>query len=315
MSIKMDGLYVHGTSHVPVGSSRHGVLFFNSGAQPRSSRGDLNAHLADALAEKGFPSFRFDLPGLGDSAGTLPSQHLGLYQLIQQGGYADAGTRLARMVLESRQLSDLVLAGLCGGALTSVFVAERLDRAQISGLMLLDLPFFVYRAPACSNPPNAQGPAACSKRFVEPCARWKNRIHDRILQTRWEPCVTAVYQQIRRWLLRKDPRHLPADSNVRLLDALDRLAVRRVPMLLITARPPVALPAGFDYLRLITSAHPESFQHVEILGTTHSFVENGGERAVLANLLTWLVGRSLWDPRETAAAEGSSGSQMSVRTA
>ena len=90
-----DGVFLRGTFHrprarVPIQSQRWtrnriGVVFFNSLSLPRAATGDSAVYWAESFANCGYPSFRFDLPGLGDTAGDIP---LELLNFINAGGYA-----------------------------------------------------------------------------------------------------------------------------------------------------------------------------------------------------------------------------------
>jgi hypothetical protein len=126
-------------------------------------------------------------------------------------------------------------------------------------------------------------------------AQWKAALHDRILASRWEPQVTAFYHKLRR--LRKAilPQRIPADANLRLLEVFTNVLNDGIPALLLGARPTTqhTTPA-FDYLALLRRRCRKGWQHIEIPGTTHSFVENEGGRAVLAITLEWL---STLDPQ------------------
>ena len=144
ISASHDGRLLHGTSHIGPAAGDVGILFINSGTLPRSSRGDLYAHLADALAERGFKSFRFDLPGLGDSQGEVPGEFVEFYEVVQEGAYADCIAALARDMRKRYGLKAIVLAGICGGAQTSVFAAAKNKGEGVAGLILLDMPFFLY---------------------------------------------------------------------------------------------------------------------------------------------------------------------------
>lgn len=80
ISVAFGGIRLWGTYHRSHGGRsgvpedlaekhRVGVLFLNPGFQPRAALGDSPVYWADSFAKCGYPSFRFDLPGLGDSGG------------------------------------------------------------------------------------------------------------------------------------------------------------------------------------------------------------------------------------------------------
>lgn len=113
------GTRLQGTLHrpayypVPTAPRAHkrvGVLFLNSLSLPRAASGDSAVHWASSIAEQGYPSFRIDLPGLGDSDGQASPD---LLDFINAGGFAAAATAVARQLTESFALSGVVIFGHC----------------------------------------------------------------------------------------------------------------------------------------------------------------------------------------------------------
>jgi len=97
---------------------------------------DLSAHqgwreLAGMLSARGLPTLRFDLPGTGDSAGTLPEA--GLMEAWLDG-VADAVAFLRRHA----GVTSVALAGLRLGAVVAGLAAERLG--GVAALVLLAPP-------------------------------------------------------------------------------------------------------------------------------------------------------------------------------
>jgi hypothetical protein len=66
---------------------RPGLVLLSFGQQPRSWVGDLGVAIADRVALAGYPAFRFDMPGLGDSPGDLPVHLEVLWRDIQTGSH------------------------------------------------------------------------------------------------------------------------------------------------------------------------------------------------------------------------------------
>jgi len=98
------GVRLRGTFHRPAesaadprtvgsGQARTAVLFLNSLALPRAASGDSAVYWAESFAKRGYPAFRFDLPGLGDSDGETSTD---LLDFINAGGYAAAAAHLAK---------------------------------------------------------------------------------------------------------------------------------------------------------------------------------------------------------------------------
>ncbi len=282
-----DGLRLHGTSHLAGPGNGVGVLFVNSGSLPRSSRGDLYAHLADALAEGGYPSFRFDLPGLGDSEGEIPPEFVEFYRNVQEAAYAGCVAAMARELRRTYGLTGLVLVGICGGAQTSVFAAAKERGAGVAGLALLDMPFFLYRS---SNP--LTGPKARlspRRRLLAAITGAKLKMRDWVLSQKWEPVATKAYYRLKKMTSRSKAGVLPPNSNQALIKALAGLLDQGVPALMVTAHPPIPEPQTFDYIGYVAAQAGGRLQHAKIRGTTHSFVENGGAEAVLEAVRTWLA--------------------------
>lgn len=286
LTIEQDGLLLHGTAHRGGAECETGVLFLNSGSLPRSSRGDLYAQMADALGEKGFPCFRVDLPGLGDSQGDAPQEYVGFYKLVQEGEYADCVIKLARELRRRYGLSGLVLLGICGGAQTSVFAAAREQSAGVAGLALLDMPFFLYQD---SKPRvDKRTSRALGNRIILSVLTIKARMRDWVLSQKWEPTATAIHNRLKRLTRRTKSGSLPTNTNHALIQDLCSLLNRGVPALLVTAHPPIPEPPSYDYVGHLAGRAAGGLKHVKIHGTTHSFVENEGAVAVLEAVSSWL---------------------------
>jgi pimeloyl-ACP methyl ester carboxylesterase len=290
LTIRVDGLLLHGTSHIGTARKDTGVLFLNSGSLPRSSRGDLYAHLADDLSEEGFPCFRFDLPGLGDSQGDVPNEYAAFYELVQKGEFAGTVVRLVKDLRQAYGLAGIVLAGICGGAQTSVFAAARERGAGIAGLALLDMPFFLYRRSPVAT---AQAPASRSLlgRVRSGVAGGKARVRDWVLAQKWEPQATKIYYGLKKITSRANGNTLPPNTNLPLLKALTGLLEDGMPALMVTAHPPIPEPQSFDYIGHVAARAGDRLERARIEGTTHSFVENGGAEAVRAAVSAWLAKR------------------------
>jgi pimeloyl-ACP methyl ester carboxylesterase len=289
ITFELDGHWLQGTCHSAEGPRKRGVLFFNSGAQPRSGRGDLNVRLADAFAREGYPAFRFDLPGLGDSEGDLPSFQFAFHRFIIEGGYAKCAVKLTRLLIEAHHLQDVVLMGICGGALTSVYAATSLTQAEIAGLVLLDLPFYLE-----SNATNGR-PATAAQNSLRSKGRraaglLKTNLRDLVLRQSWAPRVSAIYGQARTRLRWTKSNQMPANTNLTLQKAVAGLFSQRMPILLFSACSCKSKPPPFDFIDHLRRTSGGFLQHVEAPITTHSFVEKGLPELVEESALKWLSG-------------------------
>lgn len=291
MTIEIDGRCVQGTCHSGASPGRRGVLFFNSGAQPRSGRGDLNVRLADAFAEQGYPSYRFDLPGLGDSEGELPPSHFAFHRLIIGGGYANFGVNLTRLLLQAHQLEDMVLMGICGGALTAVYAASLLAPAEVAGLVLLDLPFYLETrqtdARAASSSQNSLG-----SKGRRAAGLLRASVRDLVLRQSWAPRVITIYHKTLNRLSSVKAHQMPGNTNREMLKAVAGLFSQHMPILLFSAPHPKSEPPHFDFIDYLRRTSNGHLQHLEMPITTHSFVEVGLPELVEESALKWLSRQS-----------------------
>ena len=118
----MVSVFVRGTFHQRSGNSLSrsgvstrkpvGLVFLNSLSLPRAATGDSAVYWAESFANYGYPSFRLDLPGLGDTAGNIPTDVL---SFINEGGYAPIAAAKMKELVEHFNLSGVVLVGHCAG--------------------------------------------------------------------------------------------------------------------------------------------------------------------------------------------------------
>lgn len=95
-------------THVPLREA--GVVFCNTGGDPRCGIGRFHVQAARRLARQGVASLRFDFAGLGDSP-AREGLRSHIYETDRQGDLAAAVARL-----QDEGVLSVVLAGVCGGA-------------------------------------------------------------------------------------------------------------------------------------------------------------------------------------------------------
>jgi pimeloyl-ACP methyl ester carboxylesterase len=275
-------------------AGKTGVLLLNSGFLPRSAQGDLSARLADKMAGAGFPVFRFDLPGLGDSEGDLPEDAVTFVRLVEKGAFAPYASALAAELVELYNLDKIVMGGLCGGGITSLFGATASKSIPISGIIMLDPTF---------NLVQVQEPQ------IQKRSRWSSWNEALLLRTK------AAYEELRVWILaqrlgaplqrayarlraamqsrrqccaRPMSAILPKEANLKLILSFERLAAAGLPILVVTAQNPRRAAVSFDYLDYLLRKGRGKVIYRTIEGTNHSFVEGVGPKAVMELTEEWL---------------------------
>jgi len=145
VSIRSAGRRLCGIVHLPspsVPEKNCSVVLFPAGPKYRVGPHRLYVHLARALSARGFRVLRADTFGVGDSEGEIPNGNtLHVYRLIENGLFIKDARLWADYFRQFEGAGQLILGGLCGGALTSLYVAEEIKEA--AGVILLGLPVLV----------------------------------------------------------------------------------------------------------------------------------------------------------------------------
>lgn len=277
------GTRIQGTFHRPAGhlsqasaasgsKERPGVLFLNSLSLPRAASGDSAVHWADSIAERGYPSFRVDLPGLGDSAGAASTD---LLDFINAGGFAAVAAAAAKELVERYSLSGLVIFGHCAGSVSALYAAAA--SKECKGLILLDTYFHL---------PQAKRPEVREK-----LSGWARR-------SKAGRRLSNIYDRARDLLLFVRGSTPPGNANTRLLASWKQVAASGLPILLLRA-PGIKAQGSkprvgqFDYIdHVVELAGRKSRVSVEFVeGADHSFANRSGREAVQQHIETWLGSR------------------------
>jgi pimeloyl-ACP methyl ester carboxylesterase len=261
-----------------------GVLFVSAGVSPRAALGDAAVYWADSLAKCGYPCFRFDLPGLGDSDGDLSAKEIDFDSLVDEGVFGPVVSGMADDLVERFHLRGVVVIGHCAGAVTALYSAAANKR--IKGIVLLDPHFHAQPGSDVQNV----------------LVRSQLRIVRKLVGGRPEPSILRdaavkflcgirnIYhrlEHIRRFVRRK---RLPSAANLPLIRCWNQLATSGIPMLVLRSPLSTPKPGEFDY---VTDLQPLSDQNCRISvklieRATHSFAERHSKEAVLKYAEQWL---------------------------
>lgn len=119
-----------------------GLLLVIGGSQTRIGSHRMYERLAKALAEKGFPCFRYDRRGVGDSSGA---------DFGFRGSGPDLAAATAAFRVESPAVTRIIGFGLCDGASALALFG---GHAGLDGLIVVN-PWLVETAEEDSPPPAA----------------------------------------------------------------------------------------------------------------------------------------------------------------
>lgn len=307
LEIPIQGEMLVGTRHVPRGPAVPlGVLFINFGYAPRDGHGGLAARSCEALATRGLESFRFDLPGVGDSPGPLPGEEQQFTNLVMRGEYSALVGALVQLLCERYRLKRLVLGCLCSTAVTALFVAQR-EPERIAGLLLLEPQFFFSTQIANGLALNARtgtessdlDPGSAGGQGGEaPRVPFLQRIRDKYftlwglmrflsLEGQGHQWLPLPRQMILDYLLARSD--LPAVTNLPAVSAWSELVRRQCPMLVITAQG--QLRHRFFQLiqsNLFNGANTPSVVQIQLQNTNHTFTADGASDAVIRHFLHWM---------------------------
>jgi uncharacterized protein len=142
-----DGHTLFGMLHVPTERPWRDVaiILLSPGVKMRVAPHRMYVKHARRLAAQGYVVLRIDFYGLGDSEGTLPEDLLlDLYGQVQIGRYVGDTRAAVDWLCRTHGFSRVVLAGLCGGALTGVLEGQ--DDPRVTGLLGLGLPVMLQGA-------------------------------------------------------------------------------------------------------------------------------------------------------------------------
>lgn len=306
---RMLGERLVGTCHVPTpgraaglsGAPSVGILLLNPGSAPRSGNSDLSACLGDRLALRGFPVFRFDLPGLGDSSGSTPLDLDAYWSAVVDGRNDEATVALVERIRNEFGVERVVVGGLCAATLPAVRAIGRAGTAA-AGLILLEpslnltlrkIPVGMQGFASAASP----GPAAAG---LGGALSVVGLVRGGWFARATSPLRTLLHSAAGR----TTGRALPRDANLPLI-ALWRASLDKGVHSLVV----VAAGHGTDrYVDRVLRSMPVRAQElvtcVRIPDTNHLFTSGAGRAGVLAAVDPWMT-RNFGGLPDAVALQGS----------
>jgi pimeloyl-ACP methyl ester carboxylesterase len=260
-----------GTYHVParglVGSNRTGILLFSGFPMPRAAHGDSAVCWATSFAQFGYPCFRVDLPGVGDSRGDVPAE---LLAYTSAGGYEHVAAELVGQIVARYELAGVVILGQCAGAVSAIFAASISEKCR--GLILLD--------PSFNLPP-----------AVRPTV--KRALFHWAAKSRIGGLLRDVYGQFKKLRLQLHKNAPPENANFPLLKRWKHIASTGLPILLLNvpqASDNKPRAGKFDYIQhILDLAGSRSRVEVRVVpGANHTFSNPIGKSAIREHVAEWM---------------------------
>ena len=146
VSFSCDEYRLYGTVHLPATSVRKndiGIIMINAGPTERAGPNRLYIKMAQYFVSKGFPVFRFDPRGTGESQGYWKDIYEGspiteLYKAILEGIWLEDTNRAIEEFMNLAKVKTVMLYGLCGGAITSLIAGA--NNPKVSHMCFLGMP-------------------------------------------------------------------------------------------------------------------------------------------------------------------------------
>lgn len=277
---------------------RTGVLLLSFGQQPRSWVGDLGSSIADRLNGCGYPTFRFDMPGLGDSPGNIPIHLEELWQDILQGTHERPLLALCEVLANKYALKGFIVGGFCGGAVTALYAVTSRP-ALILGLVLLEpeMALVQTKEPATTNSispltvDSFQERVDILKTRLRSLDSWRKLFSRKADFSFWLEFWYGLIDHSARKLasIGQSSKLLPRETNHRMLDSWQVARRKKIPTLVIT----VGSSNRSNYYRAyglnpgVSNANGD-LQWVEIPNTTHAMLTGGAKDAVGTHFVDWV---------------------------
>ncbi|MBM9605721.1 hypothetical protein [Desulfopila inferna] len=116
-----------------------GIILISSGIKSRVAPHRLYLKMARQFAEMGYPTLRVDPEGLGDAEGEIEEQWIAdVYCSIEIGLLINDTIAAIDWMFEECGVEKVILAGLCGGAITALLTGNRDQR--VSAVLSLGMP-------------------------------------------------------------------------------------------------------------------------------------------------------------------------------
>ncbi len=269
-----------------------GVLLLSPGLKHRVGPHRLHVKLARFYSSLGLPVFRFDFHGTGDSEGELPSEDIpDLHERIQNGFFREDARAALAVFCERAGLERVIACGLCGGAITGVYLAE--SDSRVSGIVGFQLPVKVIDQDADYSERISSGFSdfilmLYLKKLVNPSA-WKNFLSGKSeYRLIWKTATRRLGRLL--GLGRGIPAKMevPEGMNEIFLAAYERIADRVNMQWIYSEIEGARFDFENEFEQICLGGREQPYEKVVLADSNHEFAPDEAQERLLATIEDWL---------------------------
>ena len=279
LSVEIDGNPVIITFHQPKtfepSRASTGIFFSNFGWVPRDGQGSFGSVLADDFAAAGFPAFRIDMPGMGDSPGSVPDLAEDFGNGVRRGEQVPAFSAAICDLMTRYAIKRVIVAGICAPFINAVFSWGE-KRIPLHGIIALD-PDFI-----CETRSDEKANLSFPQKIFSGW-RWTRILSGYSAKSRYVPSI------IRRILNPMVRLHdYPDNTNVPLVRIWREFVSNGTPVLMICAKFEIQHLYIKQVIKIALRGIDKSRVHViEIPGTDHTFMLGNPMPIILKEVYRW----------------------------
>ncbi|MBM4117230.1 hypothetical protein FJ251_05710 [bacterium] len=271
-----------------------GVLLCSPGLKHRVGPHRLHLKLARFFTERGLFVYRFDFHGTGDAEGTLFSDEVPvLHEAVQNGHFAENATDAVAAFCAASGVREVIACGLCGGAITGLYAAERDPR--VTGLIGFQLPVKVLDQEAdfadqISGEYSDFILTLYLKKLVNPAA-WRNFFSGK---SEYRLIWKTATRRLGRLTGRRAPapaakREIPAGMNRNFLRAYDAVERRLAMLWIYSEQERARYDFEGDFEQVCLAGRTKPYTKVVIPESNHEFAPDAAQQRLLEVIDAWLT--------------------------
>ncbi len=204
------------------------LILVNAGTRSRIGPHRLYTELARRFSSIGYTTLRYDSVCTGDSLRKVQNYDLvdELFLEVEKGLFVDGLMDCVEMILERIPEKKIILGGLCGGAMTSVYTYIDLPKhikSQIDGFFLLGIPIFNLQVLGKKAPLIPEVADSIAKGYLKKIFdldSWRNLLKG---GTDFRLALNSIYYSLLNKIMKRNDDY-PPNINIKLVKAFEQIA-------------------------------------------------------------------------------------------